>query len=74
MSILYYTKKFYRTAINSNIFLITHLRLGEYSNLQNNCKCLETTHFSLHHANTLSPIIERINVVMKKIRQKVAGS
>lgn len=27
-----------------------------------------------HHANTLSPIIERMKVVMKKMRQKVAGA
>ena len=34
----------------------------------------ETSHSPCHHPNTLSPIIERIRVVMKKMRQKVAGS
>ena len=28
----------------------------------------------LHYPSTLRPIIERIRVVIKKIRQKVAGS
>lgn len=36
---------------------------------------LEASHFSLfHHASTLRPIIDKIRVVIKKMRQNVAGS
>lgn len=35
---------------------------------------LESSHITCFHANTLSPIIERMSVVMKNMRQNVAGS
>lgn len=43
-------------------------------NLAHGKLLFESPHSPCHHANTLSPIIESISVVMKKIRQKVAGS